>query len=33
VVEPEIEIRRLTDYDTALGLDTPSRDDADGTVA
>jgi transposase len=33
MVEPEVETRRLADYDTALGLDTPGRDDADGTVA
>ena len=31
-VEPEVEIRRLADYDTALGLDD-HLEDADGTVA
>jgi transposase len=31
--EPQVEVRRLTDYDTALGLDGPGRVDAAGTVA
>jgi transposase len=35
-IEPDVEIRQLSDYDTALGLaglDVPGVDDADGTVA
>jgi transposase len=31
--QPEVEIRCLGDYDTALGLDDPGLDDVDGTVA
>jgi transposase len=31
--EPEVELRRLSDYDTALGLDSDLDSDADGRVA
>jgi transposase len=33
VAAVEVETRRLNDYDTALGLDDPALDGADGTVA
>ncbi|MBP2371720.1 IS21 family transposase [Pseudonocardia parietis] len=32
-VEPEVQMRRLSDYDTALGLDTDLNSDTDGRVA